>query len=297
MIRGWFPALVSGWRQPQQSSNPTNNDLESPHHSWFTHNLFGDDLHSQTLYLGTWSVNLFTLQRLYKDHKQMRNRWSTSNCGYDLAKYHGTLLTFIPHVSLDYIVYIDTEYKSVSAFMKQPLHPGVVITHPNTRIIKSRNWYKTKRFPTIWVPRPNHWTDQWYYMDDAANSAMFIIYISWIDLNDTFLPTSIGIDENAFKWWQPDPEGDTGWVKEFKKLQDNSLDAHLSRISYAQMGGTGQPSTHKLNNKYVDYGPFIIKRMWPESKCPTIAGFYKSYWTWGGNVVSLKPVCDPNVPW
>lgn len=258
---------------------------------WLTHNLFGDTIPNQTLFLGSWSVSLFNLKRLYEDHKQFRNRWSTSNCGFDLVKYHGTLLTFVPHTSLDYIVYVDTEYKSVSAFMKQPLHPGVVITHPRTRIIKSRNWYKSKRFPSIWVPRPNHWTDQWYYMDDAATSSMFLMYISWIDLNDPFLPITIGTNENEFKWWQPDPDGDTGWVKQFRRMQDSSLDPHNSRIDYANGGEPGK------NWKYVDWGPFILKRSWPESKCPSVPVFYKSYWTWGGNVISLKPVCDPTIPW
>lgn len=54
---------------------------------------------------GGWSIGCFSLHILWQEHQYHKNRWSTSNCGFDLAKYRGTTIYLQQHEDIDYIFF------------------------------------------------------------------------------------------------------------------------------------------------------------------------------------------------
>lgn len=287
MIRGWHPVLISG----RIGGNvQTDRLLFDPQGSFE----FADDsgTNDGRIKPGGWSIWIYTLEALYQEHTDYRNRWSASNCGFDICRYFGTRLTFVPHLEFDYLVYVETDYRNSEHFKKQWLHPAVLVTHPNARIIwsyKRRRYYK---LPHMWVPRPSMWPDGWMDMKDASNSGMFYIFVSWIDFHRPWLADGHSQESNAYNslddgqkkymWWAPHLPGQENYIPNpasDRKGKHDWLTHWGDRIS--------NPGDHWSN-----YGPFVLKN--GTGYYPQICMFYKSYWMWGGNTLRLKKICDPS---
>lgn len=155
VIRGWWPILICRKQLIDNRNSLGNKDFKLQFNPQAKFGWRADD-NTCDIWTGGWAIGTFSLTHLYYEFTMWRNRWSASNCGFDLAKYHGTKLTFVPHKNLDYLVFIDTKYRDTTVFRKQRLHPALIITHPQTRIIWSYSKKNYKRLPSIWVPRPNH---------------------------------------------------------------------------------------------------------------------------------------------
>lgn len=248
---------------------------------------------SQDLYLGGYSMGTFSLSSLYAEHLMWRNRWSQSNCGFDLATYKGTKLYFTPHPELDYLVYIDEEYKTFAEWSKQCMHPAVLITHPKTRIIRSlRTAGPRKKMPKMFVRPPSTMNTGWQWMNNIAQSGIFAWFTCWIDLQAPWIGNVE--NPNTVRWWETgDSNTSPLWVSSAIMMQ--SKDCSKALVDYYNGIGTGK-SLNQLNQ--LDYGPFILKG--PSHnlteqpvKYPQMLWFYKSYWQWGGSTTGVKAVCDP----
>ncbi|QIJ55578.1 ORF1 [Marmot associated torque teno virus] len=296
VIRGWWPVLVSGFHSPLSTDdNKKKNDSFKPtvafgeQTSWWYSRFTGD------LILGGYCMGAISLNGLYDEHKAGRNRWSRSNCGFDLVRYLGSTVYFVPHKFLDYIVYIDPEYKTMDLFKKQSMHPAAMLTHPNTRIIRSiEHGGPRRKLPRFRIPRPAHWDDGWIWMSDVAKWGLFAFYVSWIDLESPFIAHVD--DPNNVKWWS-----DTGttaeqgpkWMSKFKEQQNKAPGQQLTDFYGGLTNSVPQDDVAKL-----DYGPFILKAPGPGQvgglpTYPQITAFYKCHFLWGGSTAGIKEVCDP----
>lgn len=238
-------------------------------------------------------MGAISLSGLYDEHKAGRNRWSRSNCGFDLARYLGSTLYFVPHPKLDYIVYIDPEYRTMDLFKKQSMHPAVLITHPNTRIIRSiANGGPRRKLPKFRVPRPAHWEDGWMWMSDMAKWGLFAFYVSWIDLESPWIGHVE--DPNDVKWWTDagtTAEGGPKWMQTFKAEQDKTPKVQVNDLYNALQA--------KTDVSQLRFGPFVLKSPGlggpgGEPVYPQITAFYKCHFLWGGAVAGFKEVCDPS---
>lgn len=239
------------------------------------------------LLTGGWSAGAFSLNNLYKEHKWHRNRWSVSNCGFDLTRYRGTTMYLPQHAEWDYIAFFDPEYKSLKHFMEHtPLHPIQLLTHPQTILIKSRKTAGPRRSRRIFIPPPAWWDSGWNGMDTVCDNGIFCYFFAFVDLDNPWLGQfAQPKTPDTGAWWQ-----DAKWI--------NAWDTYLKKCAAkpptVQERGTMHNST---DMKTVRYGPFWPKEFTKSSLLYTqVTWFYKSYWDWGGNNLSFKTICDPCKP-
>lgn len=233
---------------------------------------------------GAWACGSFSLEKLYLEHLQFRNRWSATNCGFDLTKYKGTMLYFEQHMLYDYLVFIDPEYETTEAFLKEAtFHPIALITHPQTIVVKSKNRAGPRRARKYWVQRPSWWDSGWEFATNIAEKGMFIYFIMFIDLSYPWVDPYI--DElkqsaRAEEWWN-DPN--QKWKTDF--------DTHVRDSVNTQDLDTKQHEQENL-------GPLILKVQDQHSSqfIEQVTVFYKSHWYWGGRNLSIKKICDPKQP-
>lgn len=310
VIRGWLPVLINGIgtltglnidikRAEDQTKllaafKPQFQFQQVTATGW-------ENWHSKVdhLALGGWSLGVMSLEAFYQEHTDKRNRWSTSNCGFDLVKYLGTKLYFVPCPYQDYIVYIDEEYHSTEEMMKQCLHPAVVITHPKSRLIRSiKNGGPRRKLPHMWVPRASNMSSSWHRSKEIANWGLFAYYCAFVDLG---CPCIAQVnDPNIQTWWKnrsnnnPDPDWYTYWMQ-FQKLS--------GQAGLEKLGGPPTETDRKKFEGLAD-GPFLQKSpneycSWNKDGAPgarvysQVVWFYKSFWRWGGTVLTLKQVCNP----
>nr|WBM82745.1 MAG: ORF1 [Torque teno polar bear virus 47] len=169
---------------------------------------------------GGWTLHELTLKNWYTDHKLLRNTWSKSNCGFDLARYHGCWIRLYPHWTVDYIVWWDVDYEDAGEFEKimHRFHPALLLGRRNTTVVLSRTTlgrYRTKR---VFLPRPSRFPSGWDTMGNWAVRKLGIIGISAIDLRFPFVKSGTTFtshdhegavlgqwyaDENITDWQDP----------------------------------------------------------------------------------------------
>nr|ATX61881.1 putative ORF1 [Torque teno calomys tener virus] len=270
-IRGVFCPLILG----NELANA--NTYQSVWHGFNPVRRFGIwGNNNSNVQLGGWVVGHFSLQMLYYEHKDWKNRWSNTNCGWDLVQYYGTTLFLEQHKDQDYIVFLDPEYQSTEEFLKTTsIHPLLMITHPNTILIKSRERAGPRRARKVFLPRPSWWDSGWSFSTDICKKGIFLFYVCFIDLDWPWLDNYIeDHKKEKAKWWK-----DNKWKEEFDKyVKDNFM----------------MPTQDTDIHETLNMGPF-----WPRpvdvnnSKNLQLVFFYKSYWRWGGNNLTVKAVCDP----
>lgn len=238
---------------------------------------------------GGWTIGCFSLHILWQEHLYHKNRWSASNCGFDLAKYRGTTLYLPQHATLDYIFFWDAEYKDIDHFIKhEKLHPLDLITHPQAILIKSRARAGPRRTRKVYIPRPSWWPSGWSNMVDIAKTGLFIYYCIVVDLDHPWIGKyQTPKDVNSGAWWM-----DTDWYGKWEAWIQNT-DHNTSQTERAKL-------LSKPDNKVIRAGPFFL-RNWanehPEHYIyHQLTLFYKVYWTWGGRSLSIKNICDPSKP-
>lgn len=243
---------------------------------------------SLTIMAGGWSIGCFSLHILWQEHLYHKNRWSTSNCGFDLAKYRGTTLYLQQHEDIDYLFFWDAEYKDIDSFLKhEKLHPVEMITHPQTIIVKSRKRAGPRRARKVYIPRPSWWPSGWSNMVDIAKTGLFVYYVCAIDLDHPWIgkyqePTTV----DKGMWW-----GSNDWYENWVKLvtdQNTHTNPNNRKGTYDNpIYKTIRGGPFFLRNWAVEHDHYIYKQL-------TL--WYKSYWTWGGRSLSIKNICEPSKP-
>lgn len=240
--------------------------------------------------LGGWALGNFSLEGLYKEHLAFRNRWSFSNCGFDLASYKGTWLYFEQHRHMDYLVMIDSEYESLKEFVTQTtFHPLALITHPHVIVIKSRDRVGPRRARKVWVPRPAWWDSGWTFTKDIARKGMFAYFIMFIELDYPLMVKYVEsenyLDQEEVSWWK---SANQKWKEDW----DSYILSTLSETEPASKADLVRPDKSKVI--HINQGPLMprynaifVGTNWQ------LLMFYKSIWRWGGRNLTMKKICDP----
>lgn len=295
-IRGVMPALVvgrlgdTGESQTEYDKRTTNFCPEQRFYVgidqatwWWPFNK------SAQLLCGGWSVGVFSLSILYDEHLSHKNRWSASNCGWDVAKYRGTTLYLQQHKTVDYVFLWDCEYKDINSFLKfENLHPIELVTHPGAILMKSIARSGPRRARKVYIPRPAWWPSGWSNMADIAQTGLFCYFIMAIDLDHPWLGKFQWPDKKETgMWWS-----DMDWYDKWNELIRNTD----KTTSPQERSKARTEATYKA----IRGGPFMLRSWKLEHEhyiYPQITIFYKSYWTWGGRTLTMKNVCDPRKPY
>lgn len=294
-IRGVTPLMVIGRQKSKTESATESYDKNfmnfCPECRFFVGNTttWWWPFNAQTTILtGGWSVGNMSLNQLYLEHKWFKNRWSRSNCGFDLVKYRGCTLYLPQHAFIDYIFFVDSEYKSLDKFLQEmDLHPLQLITHPSAILVKSRERAGPRRTRKVYVPRPSWWSSGWSSMAAMATEGLFCWFAIAIDLDNPWIgkyqrPNN---DTNG-GWWTSDR-----WYTKWKEYLTNKND---------QEDATRRTEMFTdADHMAIRAGPFMLRNWKIEHEdyiYPQLTMFYKAYFTWGGRNLSFKTVCDPKKP-
>lgn len=229
------------------------------------------------LWMGTWSCGFTTLKIFYEEHQQYRNRWSASNCGFDLVQYHGTTIYLEQHSSWDYIAYFDEEFMSIESFTQQAtLHPLCLITHPKAILVKSRLRAGPRRARKVWIGRPSWWDSGWTLTKSACNHGVFAWFVTVVDLEHPWLDNFYNSHDEMKKhfWW-------------LKKDWKEKYDQYVRETVQTR-------TVFKKAPPEVVCGPLMPRtRDLQKAENIQLTWFYKSHWRWGGNNITLTKICDP----
>lgn len=255
-------------------------------------------------------VGEFTLSGFYRDHLIMRNTWSQSNCGMDLARYRGTAVTLYPTDDVDYLFWYDTDYGNFKEFETTVahIHPAILINAQHTTVVlsrKTRGYYLPKR---VFIPPPTVFANQWTQQSAYADKGLAIFALSCIDLKAPWIVP--GMDFNGtIDGSYSDYTSSTGQTMTkvigqgtnytYWKLQDlwwNNVAGQTDNrpIVWAEQwpGWINEPPVLSSTQfPAVALGPFVMKNQ--NTMCQ-ITLTYRSRWVWGGDILTTgAEVCDP----
>lgn len=255
---------------------------------------------------GGWMVGELTLEGFYNDFLEGRNRWSHSNCGFDLARYIGTKLTLYP-ANVDYIFWYDTDYGNFNEFktLVQHIHPAILINSPHTTVVLSKETLGRYRPRRVWIPPPTIYGNRWATQSDWAQRGLAIFAISVIDFKFPWIHPGTNFD-NPRPYDMYDYTGPTGRNKQVVKNKNDKFllsetwwnnktgsSSGRADVWYAQWPGWTAEMGALQATVYdaIALGPFVKKQQYAECQvCIT----YRSYWKWGGDILTMpERVCDP----
>nr|UNY67708.1 ORF1 [Epsilontorquevirus sp.] len=138
---------------------------------------------------GAMNLLQHTLFFLYNDNKLGKNRWSRSNNGFDLCRYHGTRFWFPRHPSITYSVIISREGHFMLDHTTYPnLHPEKMIHAKKKIIVLSRQLRpKGRNYIKVRIPPPQLMKTQWFFQRDFCHIPLFTMLISAIDPIDNII--------------------------------------------------------------------------------------------------------------
>ena len=206
------------------------------------------------------SYRHFSLGMFYQEHKLWRNEWSTSNQGYDLARYFGTKLRFYPHETVDYIVYWETNFEIPERNEMPMLAPGTLLNIKKKMIVHSlKRRGRSKRL--FLKPPPVH-TNQWYFQKTWCNIPLFKLGIVPVNFKAPFLHNRhfYGVWIGYMSNWEPPTT--VSW-----SLKDIATAFNTPRNACKSNGGPWSTSTSKEERDKIpeseQYGKMIdSKEQW-----------------------------------
>lgn len=252
-------------------------------------------------------VGQLGLDSLYKDFLEGRNRWSHTNCGFDLAKYRGTYVTLYPTFSTDYIFWFDTDYGNYNEFktLVQHIHPGILLNSPHTTVVLSKETLGRYRPKRVYIPPPTIFGNKWSTMSDWSARGLAVFAISVIDFRHPWVHPGLNFGSNR-PYDMYDYSNKVGNAKSIiKRTTDkwnlgemwwnNKTGSSAGRadVWYAQWPGWSDEPGALSANVYdaIALGPFVKKQQFAECQ---IVLTYRSKWWWGGDILTLpERVCDP----
>nr|QYD01981.1 ORF1 [Torque teno felis virus] len=191
------------------------------HNTWWT-----NDVANKFLVGGGVSLNLFSLQFLWTEHRHYHNFWFQSNDGYDLARYYGTKWYLPPLRDVDYIFWWDTDLNTYSAQDYMRGHPVNLLATKNAKFIRNCKYNRNTRTTKVMIRPPANITSQWKYQTDWLNFPLFLWGVTLID-----------------------------WRTWFSKTQGNQLP--MVTFTANESPGPGQnnkPATQQVYCPYIDTG-------------------------------------------
>nr|UHK06752.1 MAG: ORF1 [Torque teno midi virus] len=145
---------------------------------------------------GGFTLERYTLQYLYEDHKAGNNIWTTSNIGLDLCRYTGCRFSFFRSPNTDFIVSYQLQGPfDLDKFSYADVHPKNQLLQKHHIIIPS---HKTKPFGrntvSLKIKPPKLLTTKWFFQESFSDATLVVLKIAAINVNYPYLsPTGTNL--------------------------------------------------------------------------------------------------------
>nr|UHK04834.1 MAG: ORF1 [Torque teno midi virus] len=141
---------------------------------------------------GGFCVSVFSLSFLYEELQFFRNVWTASNDGYDLSRYLGTTIYVYRHPTCDFILtYKRSPPLTINRLSYPSAHPLRLLLLRKKVIIHSiKSKPKGKLYVKIKIKPPKLMTNRWFFMEEMADTPLFMLIASATSLNQPYLKTN-----------------------------------------------------------------------------------------------------------
>lgn len=138
---------------------------------------------------GSVSVNIFTLDYMYREHLAKRNVWTSSNDGYDLGRYFGTTFILYRHETLDYIFWYSANWTEPLLEDTLNMAPGIAMNAPNKILVLSQK-HGRKRPKKVKIKPPATLKNEWYFQKNYMYVGLFRMGLTLVNLKTPFIHTN-----------------------------------------------------------------------------------------------------------
>nr|QYD02134.1 ORF1 [Torque teno felis virus] len=261
-ITGWFMGLVANWNKNMSCR-------------MFRTNIFDERPQKKVIFTaGGMMLYTFSLRFLWNQHKLFQNFWSTSNDGFDLAKYVSTTFYLPPLRDNTYIFWWDVDYNKVTRQDFWKTAPSLLLAWKNKVIVRpmSQNNHKTRK---VTIKPPATITNQWRYQGAWMDMGLFMWGLTIFDWTYPFSHTK---DANRIPYVQHIP----AW--KVTSMSGAPPNGKTQTMYYASWRDTGE-------GNYIWYKTEINSKT-PQDITGTMSGFKPlpeandlPYWLtlWGQN--------------
>lgn len=185
------------YRRDPYKTNPTQ---QNP--VWSIANLGWPQSRTPAAFAGGWDYGEVNLRQLWNAKNKLLARWSTSNSGYDIWRYFGTLITLYPNEKVDYLFWVDRDWAEYDyKTLEEHTQPWFIWNTPRRLYIS----HKRKRARKIFVKPPSTMAQNWVPSSDLCQKPLFQYIACVCEMHEGYT-ADLGTTQD---WWQADLNKET----------------------------------------------------------------------------------------
>lgn len=158
---------------------------------------------------GSFSIDNFSLETLYKEHMILRNVWTASNDNLPLVRYTGCTMYLYRNATADWLFYYNNQYPMKSDLtMYQSCQPYIMLLNNKTKVIPCKKYNSNKRaYKKVRIRPPTKMQNKWYFQRDIAQIPLLQTMATLCSLDrmytsSTAISTTIGFYTLDTLYWQ-----------------------------------------------------------------------------------------------
>nr|UYM03103.1 MAG: ORF1 [Anelloviridae sp.] len=158
---------------------------------------------------GSFSIDNFSLETLYREHMILRNVWTQTNDNLPLVRYIKCVMYLYRSATSDWLFYYNNQYPmKTDLTMYQSCQPYIMLLNNKTKVIPCKQYNKNKKsYKKITILPPTQMQNKWYFQRDMAQIPLLQTMATLCSLDRMYTPsnaisTTIGIYTLDTLYWQ-----------------------------------------------------------------------------------------------
>lgn len=158
---------------------------------------------------GSFSIDNFSLETLYKEHMILRNVWTQTNDNLPLVRYIKCVMYLYRSATSDWLFYYNNQYPMKSDLtMYQSCQPYIMLLNNKTKVIPCKQYNKNKKsYKKVTIRPPTQMQNKWYFQRDIAQVPLLQTMATLCSLDRMYTPanaisTTIGFYTLDTLYWQ-----------------------------------------------------------------------------------------------
>lgn len=188
---------------------------------------------------GGFSVEKFTLQFLYEQHKEGHNYWTQSNKYLDLVRYTGCKFRVYRHPHIDFIFYYSLMYPmQLDKYTYAFTQPYKLLQKRKRKIIQSRLSKPTgKPYKIIKIKCPKQLTNKWFFQEYFADKGLVEIHTAAANIRYSYLGCCNTNQLISIKHLNLDVYKNAAWGNQTTATQGYKPQSNLSKPTVVKING------------------------------------------------------------
>lgn len=158
---------------------------------------------------GSFSIDNFSLESLYKEHMILRNVWTSSNDNLPLVRYMGCTMYLYRNATADWLFFYNNQYPmKADLTMYQSCQPYIMLLNNKTIVIPCKQYNRNKKnYVKIRIRPPTLMQNNWYFQRKFSDIPILQTMSTLCSLDRmytsaTAISTTIGFYTLDILYWQ-----------------------------------------------------------------------------------------------